>query len=615
MKMELVNIEDNVVDNFSINGKNIKKKNKILIISIVIMVIFAAIICILELKFGIIKKLININSFYVETENDSKYIGVGETLDLNIVNSFGNINNDSVKWVSSNEEIADISEGKIKGLSVGNVDIYAVVDNKKSKELQLECLVKVQDIQLDLENIVLPIRSSEKINTTVYPENSTYKELIWSSSDEKIATVKDGVVCAKSAGKCEISVADITGSVIKKCNVEVINIESDMVVLDEEFVELSKGENYIISEKIYPEETTNKEVKWESTDENVITVDNGTIYAVNYGQADVIVTTSDGKTAKCTFSVAQNSKSYDIRYCKSSNYTLKQKPDDKSEDVVNLNRNDVLQVLAINDNWTKVRTPGGEVGYIKNSAYTIEKSYLIDNVPFLDQMELGYPTGCEAVSATMVAQFYGYDVLPEDVIENTPTDERGIWTEQVEKEVEVVNEENISVEEESIESVEENIEETQEDNKKMEKVVEEVLYGSNPFEVFVGHPAKDYDEGSYGCYAPPIITALNRLNIKCSDISGCSQEELLNYISQGIPIVVWGTYNGRDIVYLDEWTYPDNSGSYVNLKGEHCMVLIGYDDYKVYLNDPIAGKKVTQTKEQFFKNWDILYRQAIQIYK
>ena len=331
MKMELANIEDNVVDNFSINGKNIKKKNKILIISIVIMVIFAAIIGILELKFGIIKKLININSFYVETENDSKYIGVGETLDLNIVNGFGNINNDSVKWVSSNEEIADISEGKIKGLSVGNVDIYAVVDNKKSKELQLECLVKVQDIQLDLENIVLPIRSSEKINTTVYPENSTYKELIWSSNDEKIATVKDGVVCAKSAGKCEISVADITGSVIKKCNVEVINIQSDMVVLDDEFVELSKGENYIISEKIYPEEATNKEVKWESTDENIITVDDGTIYAVNCGQADVIVTTSDGKSATCTFSVIQNSKSYDIRYSKSNNYTLKQKPDDKSE--------------------------------------------------------------------------------------------------------------------------------------------------------------------------------------------------------------------------------------------------------------------------------------------
>ena len=615
MKMELANIEDNVVDNFSINGKNIKKKNKILIISIVMVVILMAFICILELKFGIIKKLININSFYVETENNSKYIGVGEVLDLNLVNGFGNMSKDSVEWISSNEEIVDIYDGKIKGVAVGNVNIYAVVDNKKSKELQLECLVKVQDIQLDLENIVLPIRSSEKINTTVYPENSTYKELIWSSSDEKIATVKDGVVCAKSEGKCEISVADITGSVIKKCNVEVINIQSDMVVLDDEFVELSKGENYIISEKIYPEEATNKEVKWESTDENIITVDDGTIYAVDCGQADVIVTTSDGKSATCTFSVIQNSKSYDIRYSKSNNYTLKQKPDDKSENVVNLNRNDVLQVLAIKDNWTKVRAPGGEVGYIKNSAYTVEKSYLIENVPFLDQMELGYPTGCEAVSATMVAQFYGYDVLPEDIINNTPTDERGIWTEQVEKEVEITQDENVTTidEEESENSVEDV--EVKEDNKEIEKVVEEVLYGSNPFEVFVGHPAKDYDEGSYGCYAPPIITALNRLNIKCSDISGCSQEELLNYISQGIPIVVWGTYNGRDIVYLDEWTYPDNSGSYVNLKGEHCMVLIGYDDDKVYLNDPIAGKKVTQTKEQFFKNWDILYRQAIQIYK
>ena len=34
------------------------------------------------------------------------------------------------------KKIVDISEGKIKGVAVGNVDIYAVVDNKKSKELQ-----------------------------------------------------------------------------------------------------------------------------------------------------------------------------------------------------------------------------------------------------------------------------------------------------------------------------------------------------------------------------------------------------------------------------------------------------------------------------------------------
>lgn len=615
MEIKLSNIQIDINDDITSNKKHIKKKSIVIAIS-VLLIALVIIFVIIDKKLGIVNKLFNINSFYVITKDNSNYIGVGEILDVELVNSFGKVNQEGVEWFSSNNDIVDISDGKIRGLSIGKVKIYAVNDNKKSSELELECLVKVQDIQLDIENIVLPVRATQKINTTIYPENSTYKDLIWSSSDENVATVVNGIVCAKNAGNCEISVTDITGNIVKKCNVQVINIQSDIIILDDTYVELAKGENYIISEKIYPEEATDKKVTWTSTNEDVITVDNGTINAINFGQADVIVTTSDGKSATCSFNVVDKDISYDIRYSKSNNLTLKQKPDEKSEDILKLNRNDALQLLSISDSWSKVRVSSGQVGYIKNSAYTVEKSYLIENVPFLDQMVLGYPTGCEAVSATMVAQFYGYNVSPEEVISNTPTDERGIWIEQIEREVEKEDiKENTIINNENEENIEEEKNPIEVSPKEVETVVEEVLYGSNPFEVFVGHPAKDYDEGSYGCYAPPIITALNRLNIKCSNISGCSQEELLSYISEGNPVVVWGTYNGRDIVYLDEWKYPDNSGSYVNLKGEHCMVLIGYDDDKVYLNDPIAGKKVTQTKYQFFKNWDILYRQAIIIYK
>lgn len=533
----------------------------------------------LNRQYGIISKLVNMN-IYIQAENNNKYIGIGEVLDLEAKNSFGNIEENDIEWVSSDKNIIDISDGKIKGISIGRAKVYAVFDDKKSNEIEIECLVKVQNIELDKNDIVLPINTSETIYTRIYPENTTYNNLIWKSSNENIVTVKEGKIFGKGIGNCEILMSDVTGSVIKKCSVKVVDIPSDTIVLDDIYVEISKGENYILSERIYPMETTNKDVEWISTDESVITVNNGSVYAKNCGQADIVVKTIDGKTASCTFNIIENSKYYDIRYAKVDNMFLKQKPDEKSDNIVNLSRNNELQLLVVYDNWSKVRVPTGEVGYIKNNAYTFEKSYFISNVPFLDQNVLGYPTGCEAVSATMVAQFYGYDVLSEDVINNTPTDERGIWKDYVVK----------------------------------EDKQEEVIYGGNPFEVFVGHPSKDYNEGSYGCYAQPIIESLKILNIKCKNISGCSYDELLNYIKEGIPVVVWGTYNGRDIIFKEEWTFPDNSGSYVNLKGEHCMVLIGYDDDKVYLNDPIAGKNSIQSKEQFFKNWDILYRQAIVIY-
>ena len=51
--------------------------------------------------------------------------------------------------------------------------------------------------------------------------------------------------------------------------------------------------------------------------------------------------------------------------------------------------------------------------------------------------------------------------------------------------------------------------------------------------------------------------------------------------------------------------------SFVELKGEHCAVLIGYDQDYVYLNDPIAGQGARQPRWKFEENWHILYDQAI----
>ena len=246
MEIKLSNIQIDINDDITSNKKHIKKKSIVIAIS-VLLIALVIIFVIIDKKLGIVNKLFNINSFYVITKDNSNYIGVGEILDVELVNSFGKVNQEGVEWFSSNNDIVDISDGKIRGLSIGKVKIYAVNDNKKSSELELECLVKVQDIQLDIENIVLPVRATQKINTTIYPENSTYKDLIWSSSDENVATVVNGIVCAKNAGNCEISVTDITGNIVKKCNVQVINIQSDIIILDDTYVELAKGENYIIS--------------------------------------------------------------------------------------------------------------------------------------------------------------------------------------------------------------------------------------------------------------------------------------------------------------------------------------------------------------------------------
>ena len=225
--------------------------------------------------------------------------------------------------------------------------------------------------------------------------------------------------------------------------------------------------------------------------------------------------------------------------------------------------------LSGNSNTSKEGTP------IKSDP--ARGKYYISGVPYIDQNEIGYPTGCEAVSATMAARYAGYVVTTATIVENTKTDVKGKRLEP----------------------------ETPQEG------VEQIWYGGNPFEVFVGHPSKKPSEGSYGCYANPIVKALLATGVPATDISGCSVEDLFSYIGQGKPVVVWCVKNAGDITEGITWQYEDGSGSYTELVGEHCAVLVGYDGEFVYLNDPSAGKDVSQPKDKFITNWQKLHSQAL----
>lgn len=289
-----------------------------------------------------------------------------------------------------------------------------------------------------------------------------------------------------------------------------------------------------------------------------------------------------------------------IKYARGT-YNIKNGPGNGYSTITTVAKNDELEILNSGSSFTKIRTPSGTVGYIASSGYSSSKSYYIQNVPYLNQFSLGYPTGCEAVSATMAARYSGYNVSAGTIISNTPTDERGIWSEIVvtENKIEIPNEDVNSVSNEIL----------------YDTIIKqnEVWYGGNPFNVFVGHPTKGLAAGSYGCFASPIVAALQASGVPCTNISGCSSSTLFSYIEQGKPVIVWCIKNAGNITEGTIWQYTDGSGSFTKLIGEHCAVLIGYDGEYVYLNDPSAGKGVKQSKGKFLSNWNTLYGQAIVI--
>lgn len=507
-----------------------------------------------------------------------------------------NYNMSNLQWISSNPEIMIVENGIITALVEGESTIYVINDNGvKSNEILVKSIVKIKEIALSKENLEIDIGESETLLATISPENATNQNLIWKSSDENIATVDENcVVTGNNVGECTVSVSSSDERVIAECKVKINAVEINSLSLDETNVTLGVGQEYLLIGSISPSNATYKNFTWSSSNTDILTVNNGKIKAIAEGNAVVTITSKNDKTASCNFTVKSSVSSGTIRYAKDG-YSIRSGPSSNYSKLATTYKNEEIEILKVSNSWTKVRSSSGIVGYMLSEGYSSSKTYYISNVPYLNQFSLGYPTGCEAVSATMAARYAGYNVSSAQVIAATPTDEKGKRqeTRTIEITVEQVNEETGETE---------LITKTEEQTN---------WYGGNPFEVFVGHPSKGLSSGSYGCFAQPITVALQSCGVPASNISGCPIDTVFNYVANGKPVIVWCKKNAGDLTEGVTWLYEDGSGSYTELVGEHCAVLIGYDGEYVYLNDPSAGQNVKQPKAKFISNWYKLFSQAV----
>lgn len=117
---------------------------------------------------------------------------------------------------------------------------------------------------------------------------------------------------------------------------------------------------------------------------------------------------------------------------------------------------------------------------------------------------------------------------------------------------------------------------------------------ASPYVAYLGDPK--VAQGSYGCYAPVIVDAANRYfadkgntRKKAMDVSGSTLTELLEFVKNGTPVMVWGTTNLVESKVTAEW---EVDGELIQWQGyEHCTVLMGYNRTRetVIVADPLRG--------------------------
>ena len=159
-------------------------------------------------------------------------------------------------------------------------------------------------IALNQTTATLKATETLTLVATVLPENATDKSVTWKSSNEAVATVDaNGLVTAIGVGETTITATTTDGSnLTASCKVTVVPTLAESITLDKTEISLEATETATLNATILPELTTDKSVKWSSSDETVAEVDeNGVVTAITLGEATITATTTDGSdlSASC----------------------------------------------------------------------------------------------------------------------------------------------------------------------------------------------------------------------------------------------------------------------------------------------------------------------------
>lgn len=255
------------------------------------------------------KKTVALKSISLNKKNLSLTEGNKSTLTVNYNPKNTTVSKD-ISWTSSNTKVATVKNGTVLAKGAGTATITAMVNGKKAT-----CAVTVKKKEIPLQSISLNNTSlqlekgqTDTLKVTYSPSNTTdNKDITWTSSDETIATVKNGLVTAVSDGTATITAA--VGKKSASCKIKVYTpVPLDRISLSEQNLnwDITLQDETTLIVNYDPVDTTDdKKVTWSSSDENVVRVtgtgeDQETALVVAEGPGTATITAQVGnKKAEC----------------------------------------------------------------------------------------------------------------------------------------------------------------------------------------------------------------------------------------------------------------------------------------------------------------------------
>lgn len=281
-----------------------------------------------------------VHAVSIEITNDSLELCKGEKKQLEAIVLPTDADSTEFTWSSTNPDIVSVSSsGMVTANSSGEAFIISTLnaDNTIIDSCKIKVFQPVTTIVLNTKEKSLKVGETYTLIPTVNPNDADNKNIIWTSENSEIATIENGTIKALKAGVTKITAtSEDNNNATDYCEVIVTQPATGIILNYSECKLEGIGAMIQLEASIIPEDATNKNINWRSSNESICIVSNGKVVSVGFGTAVIIATTVDGgHMATCTVVVENNTRINKIN-----------------------ETNEVLKVFDINGNVSSLESSG-----------------------------------------------------------------------------------------------------------------------------------------------------------------------------------------------------------------------------------------------------------------
>ena len=219
----------------------------------------------------------------------------------------------SVDFSSTDERVATVDEsGLVTALNPGKAQILLNAEEGAKAKVQIE-VAGIPESTLTLNTEYLAMEKGQISGLRAKFNGKSDNTLVqWHSDDERIARVDEiGRVSAVSGGRTRVTVTAASG--LSASAVVSVHVSGSAVRITPEDVTVGAGAYLRLKTYYLPMDTTDEVVRWSSSDESVLRVqDDGTLYAAEEGRAVLSVFTRDGLTGSTIVTVERPAADFEV---------------------------------------------------------------------------------------------------------------------------------------------------------------------------------------------------------------------------------------------------------------------------------------------------------------